>query len=111
MVIRLPIVKVHHDKDFYQATNATVNDARLSFKARGILAYLLSKPDHWKVVIADLVNHSTDGERAVRAGLRELKGYGYARQTKIRDERGQFIEWEYTIYECPDAHNGNLDST
>ena len=31
-----------------------VEDARLSWAARGLLGYLLSRPDDWKVLIKDL---------------------------------------------------------
>ena len=31
-----------------------VEDTRLSWAARGVLAYLLSRPDHWQIQITDL---------------------------------------------------------
>ena len=58
------------DKDFLE-------DERLSFTAKGILTYLLSKPDDCQVTVADLANHSGDGENTIYSGLNELKDYGY----------------------------------
>lgn len=107
----MPIIRAEHDQEFYIALNTTVNDARLSYKARGILAYLLSKPNDWKVIITDLANQSTDGVKAIRAGLQELIEYGYAQRKSVRDDKGRIIEWEYTIYEIPLSDFGNLDST
>jgi hypothetical protein len=63
--------------NFVQIDKAVFEDDRLSFKAKGILGYLLTKPDGWKVIVKDLCNHSTDGERAVYSGLNELRKYGY----------------------------------
>jgi hypothetical protein len=76
-------------------------DARLSWKARGILAYLLSKPDDWQVVLQDLVNMGTDGIDKVRGGLQELKRLGYARLEILRDESGRAQGKRWVIFELP----------
>ena len=55
-----------------------VNDNRLSWKARGLLIYLLSKPDDWEVRVQQLIDSSPDGKAVVQAIFRELKKYGYA---------------------------------
>lgn len=79
-----------------------LEDTRLSYKAKGILAYLLSKPDNWKVIVANLVNNSSDGKAAVYSGLRELKKYGYYEKRPVRSEDGRKIaRWESTVYEVP----------
>lgn len=88
--------------NFVMMDKTFLEDDRLSFKAKGILAYLLSKPDNWKVIVWDLVNHSGDGKAAVYSGLKELKEYGYYKKVPIRNENGTRIErWESTIYENP----------
>jgi hypothetical protein len=54
-------------------------DQRLSYKARGILYYLLTKPEGWKGQLYDLVQQSNeDGIKAIRSALKELVKYGYA---------------------------------
>ncbi|MBO5459690.1 MAG: hypothetical protein J5981_05515, partial [Lachnospira sp.] len=63
--------------NFVMMDKTFLEDNRLSFKAKGILAYLLSKPDNWKVIVQDLVKYSTDGKASVYTGLKELKEYGY----------------------------------
>lgn len=81
-----------------------LEDDRLSFKAKGILAYLLSKPDNWKVIVGNLVNYSKDGKSAVYAGLKELKECGYYVKTPIRSEDGRRISrWESIVYEVPES--------
>lgn len=79
-----------------------LEDTRLSYKAKGILAYLLSKPDNWKVIVSNLVNYSVDGKASVYAGLKELRECGYYEKVPIRNDKGHFIRWESTVYECPE---------
>ncbi len=52
-------------------------DSRLSWKARGLLAYLLSLPDGWDIAVRDLVHRGPDGRDAVYTVLHGLKACGY----------------------------------
>lgn len=87
--------------NFVMMDKSFLEDTRLSYKAKGILAYLLSKPDNWKVIVGNLVNYSTDGKASVYAGLKELKDCRYYEKIPIRDDKGHFVRWESTVYECP----------
>ena len=78
-----------------------LNDERLSWKAKGLLAYLLSKPDDWQVYERDLIKRATDGRDAVRSTLRELESFGYLSRRQIRGENGSFGHMEYIVYERP----------
>lgn len=78
-----------------------LNDERLSWKAKGLLAYLLSKPDDWQVYESDLIKRASDGRDSVRTGLRELQKFGYISRKQIRGENGSFAHMEYTVYERP----------
>jgi len=102
------IIRVAKNKDNpYVMMNKTgLNDSRLSFKAKGILAYLLSKPDNWKVMVVDLIKVSTDGQRAIYSGLKELETYGYMKRKRVYriDEntgRNVIDRWEMIVYETP----------
>jgi len=102
----MTIIKViKRESGYVQISNDVLSDKRLTWKAKGILVYLLSKPTNWKVQVTDLVKQSTDGEHAVRNGLKELRELGYANLRKVTDPKGQVSEWEYTIMEVP----GNPD--
>lgn len=79
-----------------------LSDGRLSWKAKGLLSYLLSKPSNWRVYVSDLVKRSKDGKDAVYSALRELEGSGYVERTRIRDEETQRITGvETVVYERP----------
>jgi len=93
-------------------SKVALEDNRLSFKAKGILAYLLSKPDNWKSNVVDISKHSSEGITAVRSGLKELVNLNYASIKRRKDEKGQFVDTECIIYENPienkvkNPHNG-----
>src|SRR5512147_319226 len=86
--------------------NETLSDRRLSWAARGLLAYLLSKPDHWRVSPAHLVTETADarvssGRDAVYALLGELETAGYIVRVQGRAEDGRMAEVERHIHEEP----------
>ena len=85
--------------------NDTIRDERLSWKARGLLAYLLSMPDNWTARTTDLARRGPEGEHAVRAGLKELETAGYLTREKVHQDDGTFAHFA-TVHErpiCPDG--------
>ncbi len=117
----MPIYRMEHKEKYFVLSNHVVNDETISFKAKGILAYLLSKPVDWKVIQEDIANHSTDGKASVRAGIKELMDAGYISRRQTRSGNGRILEWEYTVTEVPhtgfpqlekqQVANGTLQST
>ena len=63
--------------NFTRIQNTLLNDETISFKAKGLLVYLLSKPENWNVNIKRLTGSSLDGQCSTRAGLKELEQAGY----------------------------------
>jgi len=84
---------------FTMVPNQSLEDTGLSWKAKGILIYLLGKPPNWKVRVNDIVNHARDGEEAVRSGLMELRMNGYVKLEKIGNGRGS--EWNHKVCSVP----------
>jgi uncharacterized phage protein (TIGR02220 family) len=79
-----------------------LNDERLSWKAKGIVAYMLSMPDDWKFYVTELSGHAKDGEDSLRSGIKELKKCGYIKRYPVKDEKTKkIIEWETHVYESP----------
>lgn len=85
-------VMVH--KDF-------IHDSNLSWKAKGILLYLLSRPDDWQVYETEIVKHSSDGLSGLKSGIKELEEVGYIQRNRKRDDKGRLKEYEYLVYEQP----------
>jgi hypothetical protein len=80
--------------------NAVLNDRRLSWRATGLLAYLLSLPEGWKINAADLARRKRDGKDATGAAMRELEAAGYVERRQEHDERGH-IRTVTIVYEEP----------
>ncbi len=94
------IIRVVKDKRYFTASNVPFNDSRLSWEARGVMGYLLSKPDNWIVRNVDLYKQSDAGKHKVKRILTELKDAGYLVRKCFRKPDGTF-EWESTVYETP----------
>ncbi|MFH8635539.1 hypothetical protein [Streptomyces goshikiensis] len=88
----MTILRRHLSTGYTVLPTATLEDARLSFRARGILAYLLAKPDTWKVAADRISKAGREGVEAVRTALRELRDAGYYRVVTERREDGTFFK-------------------
>ena len=100
---------------FFLMHKDTIEDPNLSWKAKGLLAYLMSKPNDWQIWVNDLIKRSSDGEYAVRSGLLELIDQGYAVRKQPRKEDGTFGPIEFIVSErphggFPDADNPKADN-
>jgi DnaD/phage-associated family protein len=73
----------------------------MSWKAKGLLSYLLSRPDDWTVRLGDLVKRSTDKAHATRQALRELIIVGHMRQVEYRHPSGKYAGTVYEVHETP----------
>lgn len=100
-----------HDHPYQPIPNTVLDDADLSFKAKGILCYLLSRSDEWEVYQAQLEDLGPDGEHAIRSGLNELIEAGYIERNRRRGDLGEFQGYEYVIYEDPVATTSGFSGT
>ena len=96
------------DSNFYILDKAISGDKRLSWAARGMLIFLLGKPDHWQVSPAALTNETkglkrSTGRDGVYAILNELKEIGYLQVCGVRDQTGAFAGSDYVVTESPDV--------
>lgn len=74
--------------------NEALRDPSLSWRATGLLAYLLSLPEGWTIRGSDLANRKTDGRTAVQTTMAELEAAGYLSRVKFQDASGR---WSTTI--------------
>lgn len=89
------------DRNFYILDKSISEDSRLSFEARGLLIFLLGKPDNWQVSIQHLVGESPAGKDKVARMLQELRQAGYVRCERQRGEAGKLAGYVYTVFETP----------
>ena len=77
--------------------NRVIRDRRLSFRARGVLAYLLSMPPGWRTSSTRVARETREGRDAIRTALEELRALGYATLDRHQSQAGQWItEWAIT---------------
>ena len=89
---------------YYVLRNEIADDRSLSWAARGLLIHLLSKPSHWKVSVAALVNQTKgarikSGKDAIYAILKELEQAGYVKRQRTRMPDGKLGEVDYIVSE------------
>lgn len=103
------IIRVRKTKNYASIDNAAIEDDLISWKARGILCYLLSRPDCWQVRMCELEKRSKrDGRESVRSGIQELMRAGYIRREKRRGTDGKIIEWTYEVREKPSVPQAGI---
>lgn len=74
----------------------------LSYKARGVMGTMLSRPDNWDFSIEGLVALSVhDGRTVVSSALKELVNTGYVHKRYLRDAHGRVTKIEYIVSEIP----------
>lgn len=94
------------DAGYYVLDNRIVEDRRLSWDARGLLIFLLAKPDHWTVSIEHLRAQTRDARKAtgrdgIYAILAELRDAGYLTAEQSREAGGAFGQTNYVVSEVP----------
>jgi hypothetical protein len=94
------IIRSEKNKNYTVISNIGLNDDRLSLKARGMYAYLLSKPDAWKITDRGLEGVLKESRPTIGAVLRELEECGYLSRQRFSAGGGKF-KWEATLYEKP----------
>jgi hypothetical protein len=95
-------IKKARDKPYVILDITALNDARLSFRAKGLHTYLMSRPDNWQVHIEQLEKQSPREARdAIRGAMQELETCGYIRRQRVRGAKGRMMGWDTTIYETP----------
>lgn len=103
----MSIVRAARKAQFYNLPTNIVDDDRLSWEARGLLVYLLSKPDHWTVQVRDLINRTKNaigksaGKDKVYSIINELRAAGYVYR-EFRREGGNFVGVDYEVSESAD---------
>lgn len=103
----MSIVRAARKAQFYNLPTTIVDDDRLSWEARGMLVYLLSKPDKWTVQVRDLINRTRNaigksaGKDKVYSIINELRAAGYIYR-EFKREGGSFVGVDYEVSETPD---------
>lgn len=89
--------------NFTVISNALLRDAALSFKARGLAAWLLGHRDDFNLTMVRIAQMNGCGEASVRSAVKELEDAGYLVREQARTEgSGQFGETVYYLTDSPE---------
>ena len=97
------------EKDFTTMPNAWIRDERISFKAKGLLQYLLSHNIGYGLTIAQIERQTKDGTASIRSALDELVDAGYLTTEHTKDVRGYNSGLRYELLN-PECENPSLEN-
>ena len=96
---------------FAQIANSALRDTTLSFRARGILALVLSNAGEWKASREWLESQSShEGRDAIQNALKELTDSGYRIVHSEQNERGQWSSWVEWTHQPTDWETDRLET-
>ena len=102
-VSKTTIIRRAKDKQnpYAQISRDAIQDDRLTWQAKGLLAYLLSLPGDWQIYITELANHVPNGITSTRSTVKCLLTYGYLSKNIVRDDKKRIVQHEYIVNEAP----------
>ena len=104
----MSVFRIEKNTNYTVMSNYHLRDKNLSYKAKGLLSFMLSLPDDWDYSINGLVAVSKESIKAIRNFLEELKENDYLVINQVRKPNGQY-EYEYHIFEKPDTQKGDVE--
>jgi DNA-binding Lrp family transcriptional regulator len=95
------IFRIQKDKEnpYVMVNKGFLNNKELSLKSKGLLTYLLSLPDNWKIYESEIVNHHKDGKDSLKGAIKELIDNGYIERERIRNSAGHLKGYNYCVHE------------
>lgn len=98
------IVRRKAKANFTIISNELCVDTRLSWKALGLLIYLLHLPPDFKLHLYNLakLRPGLNGRNSTRSGLRELEGLGYVTISRERNEQGRYARTVWYVTDEPE---------
>lgn len=90
---------------FVQVSNSALADKNISLKAKGLLAFMLSKPVDWTFYIGSMSSELKEGKEAIAGAINELIESGYVQRNELRDEDNKFAGIEYIVWYFPQTGN------
>lgn len=105
------IIRVEHKRRYTVIADRSLKDSRLSFRATGVLAYLLSLPDGTDISGRRLCQAKREGRDATLAALTELEDAGYLTRSRRQNQAdGRWTTLCTVVEVAPENQTPNPDS-
>ena len=96
----MPLIRGHHsfDDHYTQIPNDWVRDSRLSLKAIGLLAQIMSHKPGWNLSLRSIARINETGVGTIKSAVEELETFGYLTrsQNQLHNEDGTFADYLWT---------------
>lgn len=96
----MPLIRGHHsfDDHYTQIPNDWVRDTRLSLKAIGLLAQIMSHTPGWRMSIRSLAKVNGVGQETIKSAILELENSGYLIRSEKQqhNDDGTFADYDFT---------------
>ena len=108
------IIRVEHTKDrpFVVLSTAMIRDAKLNLQCKGMMVFLLAKPDDWQVRPESLASELLESKPTVYRVLNKLIEHGYIHREIVdaRKEDGTFVRASmYIVFEDRETRQAYVD--
>lgn len=89
------VIQKSRKQNFTTVPNELLNCMNVTLSAKGLYAFMFSKPDGWNFTIRSMTKQLKEGAAAISSSLDCLKEYGWLAYQKHRDGTGTyFLNWE-----------------
>lgn len=102
-------IKSGRRESFTVLYNSMITDKRLSLKAKGLFAVMMSRPDDWEFSVSGLAAFVGVGKDSIRNTLAELEEVGYLLRSQAHDDGGKFAGNIYVLQDIAPPLSGNTD--
>ncbi|MFH1648583.1 MAG: hypothetical protein ABIA11_02560, partial [Patescibacteria group bacterium] len=93
---------IDEDKKHYSFLRLScIESKELSWKAKGLHTYFMTRPSGWTINMKDFLSRSTDGQASLSTGVKELVDKSYLYHLVTRNEKKQIIKWSYLVFTQP----------
>ena len=99
----MSIIRRENTDNYTVICNQCLRDEKITARAKGIFAYLMTLPDDWKVYKTELYKHFKEGRDALTTAFAELEEAGYVEKVLLRDKDGTIIGNDYIVKESSSA--------
>jgi hypothetical protein len=103
------IFRKEKKRRFIKIDNEFLNYKNISWRAKGLHTYILSKPDNWKVIIKAVANFHNRGFQYISSAKKELIENNLWYCEKIRNDRGKFLENVTLVFDSPFSNINKQD--
>ena len=94
----MSVFKIEKNKDYTIMSNYHLRDRELSYKAKGLLSFMLSLQEDWDYSLNGLCAISKESKDGIRSILKELQEHHYIERANLIKEKGFFIRPSELFY-------------